>query len=123
MTNKILVTGGCGFIGANFVRLLIKKTDYEVINFDSLTYAGNPENLRDIEDDPRYSFVKGDICDKNKVDEAPTLTGLPFLSFFVHLTDSVLFNQSRVNHHMINPKPAKDIYDDSMADSNKASKF
>ncbi len=61
---NILVTGGCGFIGANFVRLILQQlSDIRLINLDKLTYAGNLENLRDLEDDSRYRFVKGDICD------------------------------------------------------------
>lgn len=61
---KILVTGGCGFIGSNFVRHALERcSDYRIINLDKLTYAGNPANLKDIEENPRYRFVKGDICD------------------------------------------------------------
>jgi dTDP-glucose 4,6-dehydratase len=61
---NILVTGGCGFIGANFVRLILQQLpDIRLINLDKLTYAGNLENLRDLENDSRYRFVKGDICD------------------------------------------------------------
>ncbi len=66
---KILVTGGCGFIGSNFIRHLLNKyPDYEIVNLDKLTYAGNLENLRDIEEKPNYRFVKGDICDERIVD-------------------------------------------------------
>jgi dTDP-glucose 4,6-dehydratase len=61
---NILVTGGAGFIGANFVHhLLNRRDDLRVINLDALTYAGNPDNLRSVEHDPRYRFVKGDIRD------------------------------------------------------------
>jgi dTDP-glucose 4,6-dehydratase len=62
---NILVTGACGFIGSNFVRLAIKKLpEARIINLDKLTYAGNPANLKDIETNPRYHFVHGDICDQ-----------------------------------------------------------
>ncbi len=65
----ILVTGGCGFIGSNFIRLLLKKyPDCKIINIDKLTYAGNKDNLKDVENDPRYTFVHGDICDKKLVE-------------------------------------------------------
>ena len=61
---RLVVTGGAGFIGSNFVRFMLRRyDDLEVVNLDKLTYAGNLENLRDIEDDARYTFVKGDICD------------------------------------------------------------
>ena len=63
-----LVTGCAGFIGSNFVHYMLKKhKDIKIINLDKLTYAGNLENLKDIEDDPRHIFVKGDICDKDLV--------------------------------------------------------
>jgi len=61
---KLFVTGGAGFIGSNFIRYIIKKyPKYKIINYDKLTYAGNLDNLRDVEKNPRYKFVKGDICD------------------------------------------------------------
>lgn len=66
---NILVTGGAGFIGSNFVKYMLKKYNYNIINLDLLTYAGNLENLKDIEDKSNYFFIKGDICDKNLVKE------------------------------------------------------
>lgn len=67
---KILVTGGAGFIGSNFVRyILFKYPNYHIINLDKLTYAGNLDNLSDIEGHPNYRFAKGDICDSGLVNE------------------------------------------------------
>jgi dTDP-glucose 4,6-dehydratase len=67
---KVLVTGGAGFIGSNFVRFLLNaRRDIEIVNFDKLTYAGNPESLADVAHDPRYQFILGDITDQNAVDE------------------------------------------------------
>lgn len=65
---KYLVTGGAGFIGSNFVLYILKKyEDIQIINLDKLTYAGNLENLKSIENDGRHIFVQGDICDKELV--------------------------------------------------------
>ena len=67
---KILITGGAGFIGSNFIRGFLAKHDqYHVINLDKLTYAGNIDNLKDLENHPRYKFIKGDICDKKLVSD------------------------------------------------------
>lgn len=65
---KILVTGGAGFIGSAFVRLLIARTRHQVVNLDKLTYAGNLENLASVEASDRYRFVEGDICDPSLVE-------------------------------------------------------
>ena len=68
---KILVTGGCGFIGSNFIKYMLKTyADVEIINLDSLTYAGNLENLEGIKLDKRYSFIKGDITVSKDVEPA-----------------------------------------------------
>jgi len=67
---KLLVTGGAGFIGSNFVHYALKEhPDWEITNLDKLTYAGNLENLKDIQDRPGYHFVKGDIADRKFVDK------------------------------------------------------
>ena len=66
---KLLVTGGCGFIGTNFIRLMLDKhPDWSIVNLDKLTYAGNRLNLMDLEEnEERYEFVHGDICDRSLV--------------------------------------------------------
>ncbi|HEV2893638.1 MAG TPA: GDP-mannose 4,6-dehydratase, partial [Actinomycetota bacterium] len=67
---RFLVTGGAGFIGSNYVRhLLATDPDAQVTNFDKLTYAGNRASVADLEGDPRYRFVHGDICDLDQVAE------------------------------------------------------
>ncbi len=66
---NILVTGGCGFIGSNFVRYMLEEhPEHSVINLDKLTYAGNLENLADVAGNSRYTFIKADICDRSAVD-------------------------------------------------------
>lgn len=68
---RLLVTGGAGFIGSNFIRYWLSKHPHDsIVNLDKLTYAGRLENLRDVENSPRYTFIKGDIIDKSDVDAA-----------------------------------------------------
>ncbi len=68
---NVLVTGGAGFIGSNFVRFFLRAhPDVKVVNFDKLTYAGNLENLTDVAEEPRYNFVRGDICNRGEVEAA-----------------------------------------------------
>ena len=59
--SSILITGGAGFIGSNFIHYTLNRSQYNIINFDALTYAGNIRNLETIKEHPRYKFIKGDI--------------------------------------------------------------
>ena len=69
--NSILVCGGAGFIGSNFVLHMMQRyPEYKIVVFDKLTYAGNRDNLLEVSDEPRFHFVKGDICDAQAVDRA-----------------------------------------------------
>ena len=89
---KILVTGGAGFIGSNFILYWIKNhPEDEIINFDALTYAGNLENLKSIEDNPNYKFVKGNIAQSNEV--GPVMSGVDIVVHFAaesHVDRSIL---------------------------------
>ncbi len=68
---KIVVTGCCGFIGSNFVRMMLARhPDWQITNIDKLTYAGNPDNLKGIDGSSNYNFIKADICDEKAVDAA-----------------------------------------------------
>jgi dTDP-glucose 4,6-dehydratase len=67
---KQFVTGGAGFIGSNYLRYVLRETDDEVVVYDALTYAGNLSTLKDVDDDPRYTFVHGDICDPGPMEAA-----------------------------------------------------
>lgn len=66
---NILVTGGAGFIGTNFVKYMLSHHDYKIVNLDALTYAGNINNLKDIESHTNYHFIKGDICDRDLIND------------------------------------------------------
>jgi dTDP-glucose 4,6-dehydratase len=93
---KILITGGAGFIGSHVIRLFVNKyPDYAIVNLDMLTYAGNLENLRDIENAPNYSFVKGDITDESFINQL----------FADHSFDAVihLAAESHVDRSILDP--------------------
>jgi dTDP-glucose 4,6-dehydratase len=95
---KLLVTGGAGFIGSNYVRYVLRETDDEVVVYDSLTYAGNLSTLRDVDDDPRYAFVKGNICDPGTLEEA--MTGVDAVVHFAaesHVDRSIIGSDDFVN--------------------------
>ncbi len=91
---NILVTGGAGFIGSNFVRLLLEQSEQHlVVNLDKLTYAGHLENLEDVEDHPRYRFVKGDISDRKLVESVVKEHGIDTVVNFAaesHVDRSIL---------------------------------
>ncbi len=96
MSGTLLITGGAGFIGSHVVRLFVKKyPDYKIVNLDALTYAGNLENLKDIEHEPNYSFVKADITDAKAM----------YQLFEEHQFDGVihLAAESHVDRSITNP--------------------
>ncbi|MCB0410851.1 MAG: GDP-mannose 4,6-dehydratase, partial [Flavobacteriales bacterium] len=96
MKKTILITGGAGFIGSHVVRLFVNKyPDYQILNLDNLTYAGNLENLKDIENKPNYSFIKADIVDADKMNEI--FTNYPIDSV-IHLAA-----ESHVDRSIANP--------------------
>jgi len=92
---KLLVTGGAGFIGSAFIRMAAVETDWRIINLDKLTYAGNLENLAGVESNPRYEFVRGDICDASTVETA------------MRGTDAVVHfaAESHVDRSILSPEP------------------
>ncbi|WP_031500052.1 dTDP-glucose 4,6-dehydratase [Bryobacter aggregatus] len=95
---KILVTGGAGFIGSAFIRLTMDAhPEFSVVNLDKLTYAGNLENLKTIEGNPRYRFVRADVCDAAAVDAA----------FVEHRPDAVVHfaAESHVDRSILSPEP------------------
>jgi dTDP-glucose 4,6-dehydratase len=94
---KILVTGGAGFIGSNFIHYLFKKHEtIKIINYDKLTYAGNLANLKEVENHQGYSFIKGDICDKQKLH-----------TVFEHFKPNYVINfaaETHVDRSILNPE-------------------
>ncbi len=104
MKKTILVTGGCGFIGVNFIRFLLEARDeLQIVNLDKLTYAGNLQSLADIMDHPCYTFVRGDICDGVLVEQLFAQYNIQFVVHFAaeshvdrSITDPDAFVQTNV---------------------------
>jgi len=102
---KLLITGGAGFIGSNFIRYLFKRyPHYKIINLDKLTYAGNLENLKECENNPRYKFIKGDICNRELVEfifNEYDIKGVIHFAAESHVDNSIknpgIFIQTNVN--------------------------
>ncbi|MBL7021927.1 dTDP-glucose 4,6-dehydratase [Patescibacteria group bacterium] len=100
---KILVTGGAGFGASNFIRYMLNKyLDYEIINLDKLTYAGNLANLKDIEDNKNYSFIKGDIIDSELVNKlASQVDAIINYAAETHVDRSILDPESFINSNIV----------------------
>lgn len=99
----LLITGGAGFIGSNFIRFLLNNSDYFVINYDLLTYSGNLENLKEVQTNNRYSFFNGDICDKNKLSElfnSNKIDGIINFAAESHVDRSILDSQPFVHSNI-----------------------
>ncbi len=115
---SILITGGAGFIGSHVVRLFVNKyPDYNIVNLDKLTYAGNLNNLKDIENSPNYTFVKADICDYEKVKEIVinnNITSIIHLAAESHVDRSIkdpfLFAQVNVMGTLTLLQVAKEVW-------------
>lgn len=105
MSQTILVTGGAGFIGANFIPYFMNQhPDYKIINLDKLTYAGNLENLSEVEHNPNYTFVKGDICDETLVNELfdkYNFTGVIHFAAESHVDNSIKGPRAFINTNLI----------------------
>lgn len=105
MSETILVTGGAGFIGSNFIPYFMEKhPDYKIVNLDKLTYAGNLANLTEVENNPNYAFVQGDICDENLVSrlfDEHRFTGVIHFAAESHVDNSIKGPRAFINTNLV----------------------
>jgi len=99
---KLLITGGAGFIGSNFIQYILKKyPDYKIVNLDVLTYAGNLENLKDVEKNPNYRFVKGNILDILNIELDKDIDVVVNFSAETHVDRSILNGQDFIKTNVL----------------------
>ena len=112
---NILVTGGAGFIGSNFIKYILKNYNYKIFNYDKLTYAGNIENLTDIEDNANYKFIKGDICELENVKKVLTDNNIDTIINFAaesHVDRSILGSREFIVTNVLGTQTLLDIFKD-----------
>ena len=101
MSQTILITGGAGFIGSNFIPYFMSQhKDIKIINVDKLTYAGNLDNLKEVENNPNYTFLKGDICDDsfiNNLFDKYNITGVIHFAAESHVDNSISSPRAFIN--------------------------
>jgi len=105
LTGTILATGGMGFIGSNFVRYVLREhPDARVVNLDKVTYAGNPQNLADVQEDSRYVFLQADVCDAGAVGTALASQGVDQVVHFAaesHVDRSILGPEEFIHTNVV----------------------
>ncbi len=109
---NIIITGGAGFIGSNFIKYILNKYDYNIYNFDKLTYAGNLENLTDVEKNPQYKFVKGDICDRAVVEKTVKENNIDTIIHFAaesHVDRSILGSEEFIVTNVLGTQVLLDV--------------